>query len=232
MECGLDVNRRVPAPARTIPNESQSGRQKPSSPAMQLRVPRPTLIAIPTTILLVLVGVLQVGLPLYRRHQAIATIERLGGHVGTEPKGPTWLRNLLGEERMEELFDEAVHVVVVGTITDEDLACICELTSLEIVEVDDGAEITDSGLKYLGRLRHLQSLILLETEITDAGLIHLKDLDRMEYLDLQHARITDRGLQHLKGMTRLADLCLSRTNVTDAGVAELERALPDIEIYR
>ncbi len=44
--------------------------------------------------------------------------------------------------------------------------------------------------------------------------------------------VTDVGLVHLKGLRSLRSLDLSGTKVTDAGVADLQRALPNLEIIR
>jgi hypothetical protein len=52
----------------------------------------------------------------------------------------------------------------------------------------------------------------------------------MCYVELDHVQITAAGLSHLKGLTSQLMLSLQRTQVTDAGVAELQRALPQVEI--
>lgn len=49
---------------------------------------------------------------------------------------------------------------------------------------------------------------------------------------LSRTQVTDAGLVHLRGLTSLRVLLFEDTEVTDAGVAELQRALPNVEITR
>ena len=70
------------------------------------------------------------------------------------------------------------------------------------------------------------------TQITDAGLVHLTELTNTQTLYLWSTPSTDQALAHLKGMTNLQTLSLGSTQITDAGFAELQKALPNCEIYR
>ena len=69
-------------------------------------------------------------------------------------------------------------------------------------------------------------------QVTDAGLVHLRGLTRLQILTLNKTQLTDAGLQHLSGLTNLLRLDLTGTQVTDAGVAELQKALPEVQINR
>jgi hypothetical protein len=51
-------------------------------------------------------------------------------------------------------------------------------------------------------------------------------------LRLTNAQITDAGLSFLHGLSHLRHLDLRGTRVTGAGVAELQRALPHLQIER
>ena len=62
--------------------------------------------------------------------------------------------------------------------------------------------------------------------------MHLAGLTNLEELGLFDTQITDAGVEHLAGLTNLTSLNLRQTKITDAGFAELQKALPNCEIYR
>lgn len=63
----------------------------------------------------------------------------------------------------------------------------------------DRTDITNAGLKTVGRLPGLQGLSLTETHVTNAGLAELKDLTGLRELRLDRLGIGDAGLAHLPG---------------------------------
>ena len=108
-----------------------------------------------------------------------------------------------------------------GTIEDQDLAMIADLTELLELTLDD-TRITDDGLQYLSGLENLEHLRLRGAAITDAGLQHLLPLKYLRILNLPQARFTDAGLTSLKRLPELEQLRFSSPHVTDAGMAELK----------
>jgi hypothetical protein len=103
------------------------------------------------------------------------------------------------------------------------------LRQLRILDLT-ATQVTDAGLEQLGELTQLQELILA-SRFTDAGLRHLRALTRLQRLSLA-GQFTDAGLVHLRGLTRLRVLSLDSTQLTDVGVNELQKALPNLTIYR
>jgi mono/diheme cytochrome c family protein len=93
-------------------------------------------------------------------------------------------------------------------------------------------QVTDEDLKLIASLPNLTHLHLENTAITDAGLQHLKNLKNLVYLNLYGTPVTDAGLKHLEGLTELKNLYLWQTEVTDSGAAELQQALPNVNINR
>src|SRR5262245_45914917 len=86
----------------------------PSQPhSFSIRLPRPVWIAIATISLVIVTVGLRVGLPRCRQQAAIWQIERLGGSVRTLPRGPEWLRNLVGDRGMTP-FDEVRFISFLG----------------------------------------------------------------------------------------------------------------------
>ena len=111
-----------------------------------------------------------------------------------------------------------------GSITDDGLAHVANLTRLEALDLNS-TKVTDEGLAHLQRLRELRFLDLSGTEITDAGLTHLRGLRQLEALGLGETRVTDEGLAKLKPLARLELLSLINSAVGDEGLRHLEHSL-------
>jgi hypothetical protein len=71
-----------------------------------------------------------------------------------------------------------------------------------------------------------------QTQIEDADLAHMKDFPQLRRLDLTGTHVTDQGLKHLHACPQLQRLVLTGTQVTDAGIADLQQALPRLQIER
>jgi Leucine-rich repeat (LRR) protein len=84
----------------------------------------------------------------------------------------------------------------------------------------------------LQALTKLESLSLNNTLVSDAGLAHLQVLTQLRNLYLGNTQVSDTGLQHLEGLTQLENLYLSNTQVSDAGLDGLQKALPNLTIFR
>jgi hypothetical protein len=140
-----------------------------------------------------------------RQQKAAEEIGDRGGLVGlSEPSGPQWLRNLLGN----------------------DLFFSVELVSLTSMGV------TDEDLEHLRGLKQLKCLYLGDNKITDAGLEHLRGLKQLKWLYLNDTKISDAGLERLIGLGQLQLLVLSNTQVTDSGIDKFQKALPNCTIKR
>lgn len=116
-------------------------------------------------------------------------------------------------------------------VTDAGLKELRELTSLQHLELSD-TRVTDAGIQELTELRGLLSLDLQGTPVTDAGLKGLKEFKSLRYLNLCRSNVTDIGLEQLKELKSLRTLKLQSTATTDAGVADLQRALPKLQVLR
>ena len=112
-------------------------------------------------VLLVLLGVcgfLWIGLHAYRRHLFIRKIEDVGGVVVTQ-RGPKWLRDVLGDERMRILTEPRSIWFEGSSVADEDLLLLQEVPNLEAVGLNATA-VTDSGLAHLKKVTGLKMLVL------------------------------------------------------------------------
>jgi hypothetical protein len=200
------------------------------------------------------------------------------------PPGWSWLRKALGPH----FFDEVVSLDLVGgsrpftsadlaalrskdatappasllVLTDRDLIALSHLPDLRWLKIVGDMNLTESGLRRLGRLGKLETLIFVDTSgrstggmtdatltaielmpqltslhleghhITDAGLANIHWPAGLTELNLSGTRITDQGLEHLKKISTLQRLVILDTQVTYEGVVELHRALPNCDIYR
>jgi Leucine-rich repeat (LRR) protein len=84
-----------------------------------------------------------------------------------------------------------------------------------------GIDLTDDGLRYIGRIRSLKSLTLSGIAVSDDGLLHLTGLRNLEELIVSGTRITDWGMRHIGRLDGLKSLTVSGTRVTDDGLLHL-----------
>jgi hypothetical protein len=132
-----------------------------------------------------------------------------------------------------------------STLTDEGLASLAKLTSLqtlslhrtditgvgfkhlaglkklENLELND-TFVNDEGLEQIGKIESLRILQIARTNITGAGLKHLANLEELKELDLTDTAVDDNGLGHISIHNHLESLSLRRSHVTDAGMLHLE----------
>jgi hypothetical protein len=207
----------------TIPDDGP--KQNPAT--LRRRLP----LGISVRMLMILVLVLGCWLgwyvPRVRVQQAaVAAIKEAGGTVDYDwewdnsipdiidpngkPRAPRWLAKRIG-------VDYVANVVGVNLVPRG-------FTS------PNGAN--DATLEHVGRLRRTELLNLRGTAITDAGLAYLKDLTGLRQLDLAQTQIGDAGLAHLKRLNKLRCIQLGGPRISDDSVLKLEKANPDLYIYR
>lgn len=143
------------------------------------------------------------------------------------PRGPLWLRDLLGND----YFDDVVYVDVRGPQVDDALAAeLLGFPRLRFASLT-GGPLTDAGLGSVARLRQLEVLRLDETQVTDAGLRRLAGLKELKTLSLEDTQLTDEALAELEGLAQLEKLNVNGTRVTREGVARFRRAMPRCEVF-
>jgi hypothetical protein len=164
-----------------------------------------------------------------REQEAAVVFGNLGAYLEwSEPSGPQWVRNCLGDE----LFTSVSEIVLAETeVRDADLAYLHGLPQLETLSLFN-TKISDTGLENLKGVPQLRTLCLLGTKTSDAGLENLKGLSHLEYVDLVGTKVTDAGLEHLKGLKRLEIVIVGGTAVSDAGMEELEGAIQGCWVFR
>jgi hypothetical protein len=86
-------------------------------------------------------------------------------------------------------------------VTDAGLAHLVgmpKLENLSLIEEGGGMVITDAGLSYVGQMKGLKTLMLLNLKkVTDAGLVHLQNLSNLEDMSIHRCAVTAAGLQQL-----------------------------------
>ena len=121
-------------------------------------------------------------------------------------------------------------------VTDAGLAALCDCQTLTQLDLS-GTKVSDAGMMHLQRLPKLNSLRLGVYEeganITDEGLKVVGELVKLKHLNLSGTKITERGLAHLEKLSNLEDLSLDNTNIKEAGLASLEplQALKRLRLY-
>jgi hypothetical protein len=106
-----------------------------------------------------------------------------------------------------------------------DIEALEGLTSLQTLSLM-GTQVSD--IEPVKGLTNLQMHMLDHTQVSDVE--PLMGLTKLEALSLTGTRVTN--IEPLKGLTNLRQLWLDRTQVTDAAVAELQKALPGLQVER
>jgi hypothetical protein len=199
-----------------------------------------------------------------RQKAAIAAIEAAGGVIvydwqlaydpatnpSVGPRGPAWLRRMVGDDLFQRvdfvLVDAAVSphlrdlpgltgLNVSGSLTDERLADIGQVTSLRHLELLGDREMTESGLDKLAGLTSLSGFSILSMTVTDATLSRLATFTNVEYLDIKDCpcQVSDRGLGRLGALPKLRVLHIGDcSGVTPEGLRRLLRDRPGLRIVR
>jgi internalin A len=175
------------------------------------------------------------------QRDAVIAIKKAGGSVmydwewsngmpipGVKSPAPGWLIDFIGVDHFGH-----VNLVILTTpsVTDATLAHVGRLTRLQELYVSSPS-VSDAGLEHLSGLTNLSILSLSGTPVSNRGLAKLKGLIKLFHLNLSDTQITDSGLISLKRLTKLSSVMVGNTQVTDAGVKELNRARPNLTIYR
>jgi hypothetical protein len=110
------------------------------------------------------------------------------------------------------------------TLTDETLALLSGLESLEEIAID-GAKFTDDGMKAFAGLQSLRKCtffhVLMKEKFTGAGVAHFAALPKFESFGCGGSSFNDEGMAACAALPRLRELRIWHTMATDAGVAKL-----------
>lgn len=170
--------------------------------------------------------------------------------AGKGPRGPAWLRGLVGDEYFQEI--KAV-TLFASTPSEADLAALGRLESLESINLhgarllDEGlvhlaslprlrrlvlamGSIDDEGLRHVGTMRNLEVLTLDRTAVSDAGIASLGRLEHLRELSLSHTRVSDAAARALQGLATLETLALDDTQVSEGAAAVVRRHLPKAKV--
>jgi hypothetical protein len=116
-----------------------------------------------------------------------------------------------------------------GRFTDEAVAQIAAIDGLRVLRFIDG-RISNIGLRHLSRLP-LEELRLDGAETTDSGLVYLGRMTTLRRLALWDMRISDGGLGALRELSRLESLFMTNTTVTAAGLVRLPPGLRSLTVH-
>ncbi|MGH7136470.1 MAG: leucine-rich repeat domain-containing protein, partial [Pirellulales bacterium] len=112
-------------------------------------------------------------------------------------------------------------------VSDAGLVHLTKLPRLEDLGLGvtrEGANVTNEGLKTIGKLAGLTRLDLSGTKITGEGLVHLKELKKLKTLSLDSTDVGEADLAHLEPLQSLERLRLyTKHNTTDVAAEHLSR---------
>jgi hypothetical protein len=191
---------------------------------------------------------------LHKQQQAVAWIEKEGGHItydyqvdeqgapqrSAAPPGPEWLRRVFGPQWLvnvvgiyggsSRLSSDIHHSFFVPRLyfNDGNIEVVNSFPTLRWLSLPDQHAMTDAGLAQVGKLKQLESLqIDGSTEITDAGLSHLTKLGKLTRVSFAGCALKGNGLGHLP-CAQIRYLNLTRTRFTDANTFWIA-SMPQLE---
>jgi hypothetical protein len=168
-----------------------------------------------------------------RVRRVVADVKAAKGTVKTEPAGPKWLREAVGDEPVEvfaglveiDLCDRSIPIksgVKNERINDDWLERLSGLPDLRSLDISLTV-VRGPGLRSVGTLKNLETLNLTLTLITDEHLHHLRGLTNLKKLLLASTQCNGAGLKGLDSLTRLENLNCHSAPVTDAGLEAIGR---------
>lgn len=127
----------------------------------------------------------------------------------------------LGLQDLPNLSDDALKHISTG------------LTTLKSINLSFCVSVTDSGLKHLAKMPHLEELNLGSCDnISDIGMAYLTDgCTSLLSLDVSFCdKIGDPALNHIShGLFQLRSLSLNHCQITDDGLERLSKNLHDLQ---
>ncbi|MEX2113226.1 MAG: hypothetical protein WD845_08580 [Pirellulales bacterium] len=147
------------------------------------------------------------------------------GRAGIDhPPGPSWLRQLLGDDFLADVVGIEVSIPA----SDETLAAISALPHLKFLVLREGLD--DAAMALLLDARELEQLQFASPLVTDAGLSQLARLKHLTRLSIGAPQVTDNGLLLLESLPNLSYVELIATGVTESGAGRLRAALPNCDV--
>lgn len=103
---------------------------------------------------------------------------------------------------------------------------------VEVISVDlRSADASAQVLRFLAKLRFLQSLYLDRTKMDDSILASMFRLKKLKRLSLSYTPVTDSGLKYLHQHPELEELYLTGTAVSDDGIPALSQVTTLRKLY-
>ncbi len=158
---------------------------------------------------------------------ALAEIEHLGGVVTrdtSQPNQPVIFISMKGDQFLDKHLEHLPNIATLeiesSEVTDDGLRSLGRIRSLSACSLRC-SKITDAGIGNLAALPGLDEIRLYDcSEVTDRGVLELKRVSRLTLLG---AHITDRTLAVLLDLPNLQQLVLRSDSLTDEGLSQLAR---------
>lgn len=178
--------------------------------------------------------------------------QRVGPFLGATPQSwaPRFLRDLAGDDFFHAVIFASVDysrvpsqgmpsMEQVGRLTklihldlkdvpvnDDDLKYLRGLRRLRHLEIGDGVNVSDEGIRHLAPLRELRTFSIRRAQITDASLEVISEWRELEELNLYFHQFTDEGVPHLGRLKNLRKVILwgyswEPSDITDDSLAFL-----------
>jgi Leucine-rich repeat (LRR) protein len=137
----------------------------------------------------------------------------------------------LGSEIRRNESGEVIQITFrLGKISDDELAKIGELASLESLTIQECTKVTDASLEAIAKLPKLSELRLSRISCSDQGIEELAIAANLKVLWLENTGISAKCLKHLSGLP-LTSLRLEGDKIDSDGIGALSNYTNLQELY-
>lgn len=210
----------------------------PFKPQITLR----TTFAVVTVICMACAIAVRWVQPIRAQSAGRSVVSRLGGTCRVAPASRSWAAQVLPTRWFEEVVAVDFSVRETTQLSDEDLALIAQMDSLEEIDLT-GCRASGQGMHALARLGRLRSFTMRDAPIDDEAVAIASSWRNLEKFDIsidiyrillyKHPRhplpmVSGCGLTVLAGLPQLRDLRLAACPIGDADMAIIAR-MSDLE---
>jgi hypothetical protein len=203
------------------------------TPTTRRRWFRNLLLAVPLATVVVVTGFMLLSAHRIRRGEnAVAHLRELGANAAESPTVPTWWRTaarFAGVSADAGPFGHMTASVALhgATATPDALRAAAAHPDLDSLSVRNAPLIDDDALAAVRDCTRLETFYLSGARVTDAGLRHLGGLRWLATVVVEDCDATDEGIRFLAGLPSVTRIHCGGPKVTGATVHDLTFTAPD-----
>lgn len=159
--------------------------------------------------------------PFQLQRRAARYFREVGADVTCEPRGPRWVRAIVGDDNLSMVTHISMPRVPNDATGVDEIGVIIRPPDKEEGATLERHAISQQGLELLPQLTHLTTLEMAATNLGDARLQSLRLLTKLEKLDVSYTNVSDDSLPDIGELKSLRILKLEGLTITDLGLRHL-----------